>query len=89
MKTIQTKKEYVSATVDIDGELDIPVDGYVHYYVDTQYGADADGNRGHTKIIIDDVTDVQAYDINGDEIELTECGEEAAIEALSIRFIER
>lgn len=40
----------------------------VHYQVDDAWGADADGNRGVTKTLIDDVEIVYILDADGNNV---------------------
>lgn len=83
----RTKKELVSTKIII-GDDEVNVNGYVHFYVDINYGSDADGNRGERHTFIDDVTDVGAYLFDGEEIRLDEIGMDRAISALTTKFLE-
>lgn len=70
------------------GDEEIIVDGYVHYHVDTKYGADADGGRGERRTFIDDVTDVDAITPDGEDYKLNEVNFQRAIDALQTKFLE-
>ena len=87
------KREIVTARLVIennDGEIDqeLTVDGYVHYYVDTNYGADADGKHGYKKTIVEDVTNVAAQDVYGEDVKLSDKDLDLAKEALTTKFLE-
>jgi hypothetical protein len=74
---------------DKDGEdYDLVVDGQVHYSVETNYGANADGNRGWSKLFIDDVTHVCGY-VNDVQVKLSAEDEFLAEEALTDELLER
>ena len=68
------------------GEVDVVVEGYVVYSVDTTFGSDADGNRGERKVSVEDV---QATDEDGDDVDLTEEELGEAKEKLGDKFLER
>ena len=76
-------KQVVTSKMD-----EITIDGYVHYEVDFNYGADADGNRGHKTIFVEDVTEISAYDDTLNKVELTEEQKERAGEILTQEFLE-
>lgn len=80
------QKELVTTTIMID-DVEVNIDGYVHYYVDKNYGADADGNRGQVCTFIDDVTDVSAY-LDDVRIELSPRDLQRATVALGNLFLE-
>lgn len=83
---MKTSKETVSATMEIDG-IEIDVEGVVEYYIDNNWGADADGNRGSTRIFIDEIDNIRAFS-ESEEIALSENDYEMAIEILSDKFFE-
>lgn len=80
--------EYMVTDIEIENEKYIRVDGYVHYHKDINFGSDADGNRGETRTIVDEVTSVQGYDENDDEIQLNEKTLYRAEQALARKFLE-
>lgn len=80
--------EITSTTMLVRGE-ECEVDGYVSFTVENDYGADADGNRGVAKIIVDDVTSIEAYDYNGDNVTLNPDEIEIAAQQLTNKFLER
>ena len=63
-------KEYVFTTMIINRnreEIEVNIEGMVHYDVESNYGADADGNRGTRMTIVEDVVDIGASSIITDE----------------------
>lgn len=80
-------KQVVTSAMKI-GESEITIDGYVHYEVDFNYGADADGNRGHKTIFVEDVTDISGYDDDLNKVALTQEDKERASEILTQEFLE-
>ena len=90
---MQTKYVEVSYWVDKDeGEIEVFVDGLVHYSVDHNYGEDADGNRGCEMTFIEDITEIDsgyAYNEYGDEYEVTFTSKERSEveELVSSKFI--
>ena len=86
------KKTLTTTTMlleDANGEdQEINIEGYVHHYVELAYGADADGHRGISRVFVDDVTDIGAYDQDGEEIELSSDDIERAGELLTEEFLE-
>ena len=85
-------KEIVSINMLVtrgeDWEEEVAIDGFVHYHVDTDYGADADGNRGSSVTFVDDVLDVYAYDEDGGEVMLDKQDIELAKDNLAQKFLE-
>lgn len=68
------KKEFVMSKmiVDRNGEdIEVDIEGWVEYSVDRFYGTDADGNRGESRIFAEDIDGVNAWELGGDELELT------------------
>lgn len=87
------KKELVNATMmineeDRDNAEEVNIDGYVEYTVDTRYGEDADGNRGVSRIEVEDVTDIRTFTINGEEVFLNGKYLQKASDTLTRRFLE-
>lgn len=84
-------REVISVNMIIDrndGDVEVYVDGQVKYHEETSYGSDADGNRGMRKTIIDDVTEVMAFDTDGGTVDLTEDEIENAKESIANNFLE-
>ena len=71
-KTITVKFNYR----DDDCEADV----IVKMYEDSNYGADADGNRGMPMDFIDEVIVIEARKVNGDVLNLTEQLEDLIIQ---------
>lgn len=67
-------------------QLEIIADGYVHYQIDNNYGADADGNRGTQKVIITSIENVAAYLENMKQIEISPVEKDIIEEALAKKF---
>ena len=65
------RKKLTYSKMAVDGEL-INIEGYVHYYIEENYGEDADGKRGERHVFIEDVTDVCAFSENGEDLILTD-----------------
>lgn len=82
-----------STMMEINGEeIEVNVDGYVQYSVDTQYGADADGKRGIKRTVVDDVENIGVYDpLSFDDIydSLNDNNKEKASDAIVEAFLER
>ena len=85
-------REYVQATMAQDvkdgGIEEITIEGWVNYEVDINYGADADGNRGSRRTVVEDVEDIKGYDVLNDEIKLSVDQLIAASEILANKFLE-
>lgn len=79
------QKEIVTIRMIIRNDLEVIVDGYVIYYVDKRYGADADGNRAVKRTFVDDVVDIDAVDVLGNDVVLTA----RELEIASIKLIDR
>ena len=62
--------------------------GIVSFFVDTRYGADAYGNRGERRTIVDEVLDINVWDILCNELRITAKEEEYIAEQLTIKFLE-
>jgi len=86
MKKEMTIMMLVERSEDCHQEL--AVEGTVEYSDDTDYGADADGNRGCRKRTVHDVTDVWASDEDGEIIELNKEDLELAKDNLAQKFLE-
>lgn len=85
---MKTKLELVKSKMMV-GNDEIDVDGYVEYHEETNYGADADGNRGEKRIFVDDVIKIYAWDdYKQKEVELTKNQLDLAAEILTHRFLE-
>jgi hypothetical protein len=85
------KKKLCSATFLItrnEEDVEITVDGYVCYVVDTRYGADADGHRWVCKVFPEDVEGLEAYDSEGESVDLTSDERDMAIELLTNKLLE-
>lgn len=87
------KRELVSATMEVPGgpnrlDREVNIDGYVYYHTDTNYGADADGNRGVRRTFVDDVTEVSARDFDGEDVSLCPADTDRAAELLTRKFLE-
>jgi hypothetical protein len=87
----EMKKDLTSITMMVErfgDEIEINVDAYVHYYVDHSYGSDADGTRGVCRTFAEDITDLQAYTVEGDNFKLTPDERDTAEEILIDKFLE-
>ena len=69
-------------------DLEVFIDGWVNYTVDTRWGADADGNRWTARVFPEDVEGLSAYDVDGDNVELSLDEIEAAENALVDHLLE-
>jgi hypothetical protein len=83
-RVIETTKMMITR---VEEEIEVHVDGYVLFTTDTRYGEDADGNRGEARTFVEDVEEVSAYDVFGNEIELTEDEMETAKQSLADKFL--
>lgn len=77
----------VTASIEIN-DRELRIDGYVHYHVDNNYGADADGKRGEKRTIVEDVTTIQAYDADLNDVPLSPEDLNRAAEILTREFLE-
>lgn len=68
-------------------EVEVVIDGRVHYHVDNNHGADADNRRGVRTTIIDEVTDIGFYNEDGDEVKYTEADKNKAAEILGNKLL--
>ena len=76
-------------TINRNGiEDEVSVEGYVVMSVDKSWGENTDYRYGQLHIFVEDVTDVQAWDIGGHEFFLTEKEVEEAKELLGTRALE-
>lgn len=74
--------------VERDGvEVEVDIEGYVEFSIDTKYGEDADGGLGEVRTFIEDVTDICAYDIDSLEFDLTESEIKEAKKILAEKFL--
>ena len=83
-------KDFVSSEMMVnrnDDEFEVNIEGWIIYSVDTNYGADADGNRGVKKIFAEDIEDLTAYTVDGDDFELTTDEREQAEDILTHKFL--
>ena len=71
-----------------DWEEEVGVEGNVEYHTEIDYGSDADGNRGCRTIIIDDVSDIMAFDPDGGTVELNKQDLSLASDNLAQSFLE-
>ncbi len=78
----------VTTEMELEDGTNISIQGYVHYLLDNNYGADADGNRVGTVTEVEEVTEIKAYDDDLKEIELSEEDIERATEILTREFLE-
>lgn len=84
------KKELVDAKMILKTRLDeieVDIEGYVHYTVDEFYGEDANGGRAESRTFVDDVTDITAYDFEGEEVLLSKEEDDEAVNILSQKFL--
>jgi hypothetical protein len=81
-------KEIITAEMEINEGVTVTIDGYVEYTIDRDYGSDADGNRGMSRTIVEDVTDIAAYDEELGPIALTKEDTEKAGDVLIRKFLE-
>lgn len=84
-------REITSAEMEITRGEDVKeiiIDGYVEYEVDTNYGADADGNRGEKRTIITDVIDIEAWTEGLEDFDLSEEETIKAGEILARKFLQ-
>lgn len=84
-------KELVKITMEInrgDDLVEVDVEGYIIYSVDYNYGSDADGGRGCSRTIVDDIQEIESYDMDGFTVKLTEKEIEEASELLTNKFLE-
>ena len=72
-----------------DDEFEISIDGYVVYSVDHNYGADADGNRGVKKIFVEDIKNLSACTVDGEDFSLTQSEYDEAAEILADSFLNK
>lgn len=68
---------------------EVRVEGYVAYSIDRHYGEDADGNRGSSMIVVEDVEDISVYNDDGDKVSVSPEDIEAIADKLTIKFLER
>lgn len=74
--------------VERDGEeQEIEIEGYVEFSVDTRYGEDAEGGRGECRTFVEDVTDICAYTVEGDDFKLTDQEKDCAAELIGEKFL--
>ena len=69
-------------------EVEVYIDGYVRFHVERDYGADADGRRGISKTMVDDVSDLMAHTTEGEDFELTDLEKECAENILTMKFLD-
>lgn len=85
-------KEIIFTTMMVNEDNEnideVNIEGYVHYTVDTNYGADADGNRGVQRTFVQDITDVAAYKQSGEDYNMTADEKYQAEQKLINRFFE-
>lgn len=80
-------RQVVSGTMEVN-DVELTIDGYVVYHSDNNYGADADGNRGEKRTIIDDVVGITAYNRDMDDVKLSTEQLEQAATILTREFLE-
>lgn len=84
-------KELVTTSMTVirgEEEIEIVIDGYVEYYQDSNYGADADGNRGMKRIFVRDVYEIGTYDEKSQPFDLTPEELVKAAETITRLFLE-
>lgn len=69
-KMNEARKSFEGHEFEYNGEL-YAADGYVNWYIEKDYGEDADGNRGIEKSFIDDFEVTRVVDSEGKEVEIT------------------
>jgi len=67
---------------------EIRIEGFVRFSIDTTYGEDADGNRAVIRTTVEEVEDIQAFNLDGDEITLTLIEIDQASDILTLKFLE-
>jgi hypothetical protein len=65
---------------------DITVEGCVQYSIDNHHGEDADGNRGCSIVVVDDIIDIVGYTESNRDVALSPLEIEQAREILESRF---
>lgn len=68
-------------------EEEITIEGYVEYSVDMKYGEDAEYKHGEKRIFIEGISDIEAWDVFGQEITLTKEETEQAEYLLGHKFL--
>lgn len=84
-------KEIVEVHTELErnGELIwIDVRGVIHYTNEKLYGADADGNRGSSTVVVNDVSGVIAFDDQVNEVELSRAELDIVSDKLVCKFLE-
>ena len=66
----------------------VSVDGYIGYFIDRDYGADADGHRGIKKVSIDGIDDLMAHSDTCETINLSPEEKARAEDILIRKFLE-
>jgi hypothetical protein len=87
MKDYMVTKMMIYRGDDDIGE-EISIEGYVDYDVDYRYGENADGKLGISKMFVEDVFDVNAWDLDGNDITLTDEEKKEASEIITTKFLE-
>lgn len=70
------------------GFMMVDVIGDVNYFIDSKYGADADGNRWQSIKTADEVTDIYVWDLEGNKIGVTAEEEDYLANRLKIKLLE-
>lgn len=68
-------------------EIELVIQGFVHYHVEKDSRSDADGNRGFPEVFIDEVTDFEASDQDGNVFALEDKEKDRAIDKLVDHFL--
>jgi hypothetical protein len=69
-------------------DMEVYVDGYVHSSKDVLFGADADGHRGISRVLVEKTDGVMASTMSGESVILTEIEYEAASDLLTETFLQ-
>ena len=83
-------KVLVQMTIELDrngGYEKMDVIGIVSHFIDRRYKEDADGNRGESRTIVDEVVDISAWDELVREVILTEKEKEYIADKLTNKFL--
>lgn len=70
-----------------DEEIELYIDGSVDYSEEKNYGEDAEGGRAESRIFVEDITDITAWGIFGEDIVLTLKEREKAERLLAEEFL--
>ena len=68
-------------------EQEIYIDGYVSYSIDKFYGQDAGGGHAESRTFVEDVTDITAWGVFGEDVLLDAKEREQAERLLGEQFL--